>query len=173
MNRQEKQRIIDAMKNDFTHAQASFVVNMQGMTVAAMQDLRREIYAKNGKIKIAKNTLLRRAAADVPGINDLVPYFKDQIAIVFALTEASAVAKVLYGMAQKRKHLALKVCVLDARLLTEEQITFLASLPSREVLLAQLSGTWQAPMRNFVSIINQLIVRLLWVLKEVEKKKQS
>ncbi len=173
MNRQEKQQIIDAMKHDFKESQAAFVVDMQGMTVEAVQGLRRQLYQKQGKIKVAKNTLLKRATSDIPGINDLAPYFKDQIAIIFAPTEAPAIAKILASVAKEQEKLKLKAGALDARLITLEQIEFLASLPSKEILLAKLCGTLQAPIANYVSILNQLIVRLLWVLKEIEKTKQS
>ena len=54
--------------------------------------------------------------------------------------------------------------------ISAEQIEFLAELPSREVLLAQLCGTLNAPIQQTVSLLNQLIVRLLYVLKEIEKK---
>ena len=173
MNRQEKQKVIEGMKNDFKQSQASFVVNMKGMTVEAVQGLRRELYAKNGKIKVAKNTLLELATSDLPGVNDLAPFFKDQIAVVFAQTEAPTIAKILFNVAKVQENLKVKAGVLDARLLSLEQLEFLASLPSKEVMLARLCGSLQAPIANYVSILNQLIVRLLWVLKEIEKTKQS
>jgi large subunit ribosomal protein L10 len=171
MNRQEKQKIIDAFKSDFQQSQASFVVSMQGMTVEAVQKLRRELFGQSGSIKVAKNTLLKRATSDLPGINDLAPYFKDQIAIVFAHKDAPAVAKVLYTVAKEQEKLKLQAGALDTRFIAAEQIEFLATLPSREVLLAKLCGTLQAPIAQYVSLLNQMIVRLLWVMKEIEKKK--
>ncbi len=173
MNRQEKQHIIDSIKNDFKSSQASFVVYMQGMNVEAVQQLRRELHAKKGTIKVAKNTLLKKAISDLEGINELAPYFKEQIAVVFAQTEAPAIAKILYNTAKKQTHLKLRAGALDARLLNVEQIEFLAVLPSREVLLAQLLGTLNAPIQQTASLLSQLITRLLYVLKDIENKKQA
>lgn len=173
MNRQEKQRIIDLIKQDFASSQASFIVNMQGMTVEAVQQLRRELHAKKGTIKVAKNTLLKRATNEIAGINELAPYFKDQIAVVFATNEAPAVAKILFNTAKKQTHLKLKAGALDARVISVEDIEFLAALPSREILLAQLCGTLNAPIQQTASLLNQLIARLLYVLNEIEKKKQA
>ena len=172
MNRQQKQEVIESLKNDFKHAHASFVVGMQGMTVQAVQQLRRELSVKQGSMRVAKNTLLIRATSDEPGLSELGPYFKDQIAIVFAHDEASMVAKVLATMAKQQEQLQLKVGTLDAQVITVEQIEFLASLPAKEVLLAQLCGALNAPIVNLVRLFNQLIIRLLWVLKEIEKKNQ-
>jgi large subunit ribosomal protein L10 len=172
MNRQEKKSVIDSIKHDFEHSQASFIISMQGMSVETVQKLRRELYAKKGKIKVAKNTLLKRATSDMPGLTDLSPYFKDQIAIVFAESEAPAIAKVLSNAAKEIESLKLRAGSLDARFITQQQIEFLAALPSREVLLAQLAGTLNAPIRNYVSLLNQLITRLVVVLKAIEEKKR-
>ncbi len=172
MNRKEKAQIIDAIKHDFQSSQASFVITVKGMTVGAVQKLRSELYAKKGKIKVTKNTLLKRATSDLSGINDLAPYFKDQIAVVFAGQEGPAIAKILYAISKEHEALKFKAGSLDARLITAEQIVYLATLPPKEQLLAQLLGTLQAPMSNFVSILYQLLARLVWVLKEIEKKKQ-
>jgi large subunit ribosomal protein L10 len=108
----------------------------------------------------------------MPGLTDLTPFFKEQIAIVFAESEAPAIAKVLSTAAKEQENLKLRAGSLDARFITSQQIEFLAALPSREVLLAQLCGTLNGPIRNYVSLLNQLIVRLLLVLKAIEKTKQ-
>ncbi len=171
MNRREKQLVIDSIQKDLKQAQASFIVSTKGMTVSAVQNLRRSLYEKQGTIKVVKNTLLIRATSDVPGLSDLSPYFKDQIALVLAPKEAPAIAKILYNATKELETLKLKAGVLDSRLISIEQIVSLASLPSREVMLARVCGTLQSPIAAYVRILNQLIVRLLWVLKEIEKKK--
>lgn len=173
MNRQEKQHIVDAMKNEFVSSQASFIVDMQGMSVEAVQKLRRELHAKKSNIRVAKNTLLKRAVKGIEGLDALSPYFKDQIAIVFAENEAPAVAKILFTAAKQDAHLKIKAGAFDAHLVSAEQIEFLAELPSREVLLAQLCGTLNAPIQQTASLLNQLVARLLYALKELENKKQA
>lgn len=173
MNRQEKQHVIDTIKNDFQHAQASFIVNMQGLTVEAVQQLRRELHAKNGSIKVAKNTLLKRATSDMGGLSELAPFFKDQVAVIFANEEAPAIAKILHETAKKQAQLKLKAGALDSRVINVEEIEFLAALPSKEVLYAQLCGTLNAPIQQTVSLLQQLIARLVYVLAEIERKKQA
>ena len=103
------------LRNDFKKSKASFVVYIQGMTVEAVQQLRRELHAKKGSIKVAKNTLLKKATSDLAGINELAPYFKDQIAVVFADEEAPAIAKILFTATKKQTHLKLKAGTLDAQ----------------------------------------------------------
>lgn len=173
MNRQEKAHVIDSIKKDFASSQASFIVQTQGMTVEQVQQLRRELYAKKGAIKVAKNTLLIKATSDMAGLSELAPFFKDQIAVVFAETEAPAIAKILFNTSKKQAHLKLSAGALDNRVITAQQIEFLAELPSREVLLAQLCGTLLAPIQQTASLLNQLIARLLYVMNEIEKKKKQ
>jgi large subunit ribosomal protein L10 len=171
MNRQEKQSIIDAVKEDFQHSQAAFIVATQGMDVDSIQRLRMGLYAKNGRMKVVKNTLLVRATKDLPGISDLEPLFKEQIAVVFAQTEAPAVAKLLYDATKDGQKLTLVGGALDARVITALQIEQLANLPSKEVLLAQLCGTLNAPITNYVRVLNELVARFVRVLKQIEDTK--
>ncbi len=172
MNRQEKKTLVDSITRDFKQSKASFVVGMQGMTVEHVQKLRNELYEKHGRIKVAKNTLLKRATDGLEGIDKLQPFFKGQIAVIFADEDAPSIAKILVNAAKRLEMLKLQGGTLDTNVISLDKIKFLASLPSREVLLSTLCGTLQAPISSYVRILNQLIVRLLWVLKEIETKKQ-
>ena len=172
MNRQQKEALIDVIKQDLKDSQATFVVGTKGLSVEAVQELRGQLFLKNGKMKVVKNTLLRRAVADLEGIKELEPLFEEQIALVFASKGAPAIAKVLFDIADKGKILSLKGGTLDARLMTADQIEALAQLPSREVLLAMVCGTLNAPITNYVRILNELIARFLRVLKAIEATKQ-
>ena len=98
MNRQEKQHVIDAIKNDFKSVKQSFVVYMQGMTVEADAAIAsRTVMLKKEALRLLKILCLKRATNDMPGLNELAPYFKDQIAVVFAENEAPAIAKILFN----------------------------------------------------------------------------
>lgn len=172
MNRQEKQKVIELIKNEFEKSQASFVVDMQGMSVEEVQGLKKKLYDKGGKFKVAKNTLLKIATHDMAGLNELAPYFKDQIAIVFSEKETPAIAKILFSISKENEKLKIKAGTLDKKIIDKSQVEVLATLPSREVLLAHLLGTLNAPITGYVTVLNQLIVKLLWALKQVAEKKQ-
>ncbi len=172
MNRQEKKTLVDSIAQDFKGSKASFVVNMQGLTVENVQKLRNDLYGKQGRIKVAKNTLLKRATDGLEGIENLQPLFKGQIAVVFADEDAPSIAKVLVNAMKEFEKLTLHGGTLEANVISVDKIKFLASLPSKEVMLSVLLGTLQAPIASYVRILNQLVVRLLWVLKEIETKKR-
>lgn len=172
LNRQQKEAVVAQVKQDLQQSQAMFIVGTKGLTVAAVQSLRGQLFANNSKMQVVKNTLLKRAIAEMEVGKELEPLFNDQIAVIFAKEEAPAVAKILYDIADKDKVLSLKGGALDARFMNASQIEALAKLPSKEVLLATLCGTMNAPLTNYVRLLNELIARFVRVLKAIEATKQ-
>lgn len=162
MNREQKAVIIDSIKNDFTQSEASFIVGYKGLTVKQLQALRKELRTQKGTFKVAKGRLVKLAVKDLAGVNELTPYFKEQIGVVFADEQAPAVAKVLYNFAKANNNFTLVAGFFDARVLPSKDIERIATLPSREVLLAQVCY-----------ILNMQMVRLLWVLQRVAEAKDK
>jgi large subunit ribosomal protein L10 len=171
MNRKEKELVIDQLKNDFAHAQASFLVNYKGLDVAQVSELRNKLREKKGSFKVAKVTLVKRVVDEVPSATVIKPFLKEQIGVVFARDEAPVIAKILDEFATANEKFTILAGCMESALLSPDSIKVLAHLPSREVLLATVAGTLKAPMNKFAGVLNMLILRLLLVLKEIEKKK--
>lgn len=171
MNREQKQAMIQSLEHDLQNSQSSFLIGVKGLTVSEIQGLRKGLHQQGGRLRVAKNTLLRRAVESNPELNHLVPFFKEQIAVVFA-NQTPEVAKLLFQATQSYEHLTLIAGALETKPLTKLQIEHLATLPSKEVLLAQVAGAMKAPVTAYVSVLNQLVLRFLWVLKKIEEKKQ-
>jgi large subunit ribosomal protein L10 len=173
MNRQEKLAIVEHLKESFTESAASFVVNYQGLTVVQMQKLRKELRQQGGTLKVAKARLVKRAVSGVGGVDTLMPFLKEQIGIVFADKEISAIAKVLHDFAKDNEAFELVVGHTDSKTLTAGDVVRIASLPSRQVLLAQVCATLQAPSASLVRVLNGATLQLLWALNQVGEQKQS
>lgn len=172
MNRQEKQLLIESLKNEFKNSQSSFVVGVKGMTVESIQGLRKILKSKGGNLKVAKNTLLRLVAKDMVELNDLASYFRQQVAIVFSKEDTPGVAKILYDVAKQSEKFTIIVGLLEDRIIEKSKIEYLATLPSKDVLRVQVCRAIQAPITNFVNVLNQLMVKLVLVLKQISEKKQ-
>ncbi len=170
MNRQEKEMLVQDLRGRFSDSQAAFLVGVQGLTVAQMQQLRRSVRAKDGSMLVAKNTLLDLAAAEVDGVADLRPHFRSQLAIVFAKSDVPGIAKVLFDASKEFEKLEASAGYFEGAVLTKQKIEFLATLPPREVLLAQVCAGIQAPISGFASVLHQMVVRLLYVLKQASEK---
>lgn len=159
MNREEKALLVASLKNDFAQSKAAFLVNYQGLTVEQVKNLRKGLRSKGGRMKIAKARLIKMAAQDNPEINVMLPYFKEQIGVIFVQDEPQSIAKVLNDFAKENEKLTIVAGSLESKLVDKATIVRIASLPSREVLLAQLCGTLKAP-----------IAKLAFVLKMVQSK---
>jgi len=153
MNRHDKEQIVQELKTDFSSREASFLVSYKGLSVAQVQTLRRKLRAHGGEFKVAKARLMKRAAEGVTGAEELSPYFKNQIALVFANKEVTPVAKILVEFSKENNALTLVVGCADKHLIELSEIKMLASLPSREILLAQLCGVLQAPIASLARVI--------------------
>jgi large subunit ribosomal protein L10 len=171
MNRQQKSDVIMELKESFSGSPASFVVGVQKLTVTQLQALRSKLRQNGGTLKIAKARLMRRAASGLEGAGVLDPYFKEQIGVVFTAGQTPAIAKVLYDFSKDHQAFTIVAGYMEAEFLDKNAIVRVASLPPREVLLAQVCGTLKAPMNNMATVLNLLMLRLLWTLKQVGDKK--
>jgi Ribosomal protein L10 len=172
MNRQQKERVVQSLREQFSQSPASFLVEYKGLTVNQLQDLRTKLRAQGGTFKVAKNRLMRIAVEDLAGNQPLVPYFKEQIGVVFASDQPPAVAKVLHEFSKIHAALALVMGQLDAKLLSPDAIKMIATLPSREVLLAQVCGSLKAPITNMHMVLKIQLIQLVVVLKKIADNKQ-
>lgn len=172
MNREQKAAVVASLKNSFNASKASFLVKYQGLTVEQMQNLRAELRPQGGSLKVTKARLMKLASEGNPGAEVMAPYYKDQVGVVFALQEAPAVAKVLNDFSKKHPALSIIAGSYDAVLLDKSDVQKFATLPSKEVLLAQVCGTLNAPIAGLARALGMMHVKLLWTLKQVGEKKQ-
>lgn len=156
MNRQDKIAVVESLHNNFSHSQAAFVVGVKGLTVAQIHKLRAELRKKGGSFKVAKARLIKRAAQGLQGPEGLMGSYKDQIGLVFASQEATGVAKVLHDFSKENEALRVISGCMDSEILSNDQIVRIASLPSREVMLALLCGTLKAPVQKLAAVIAAL-----------------
>ena len=173
MNRQQKENVIQGLGDKIVNSEAVFVVNCQGMTVSQVQELRFALDDKNSEIQVAKNRLIRIAIQDKPECNLLSDKLVGQNAIVFANSDLTGTAKVLFDFSKDNEELDIIAGCYAAKLLDPKSVAALAKLPSREVLLAQLCGVMNAPVTGFVVVLKQLVVKMLLVMKAIAEKKNS
>lgn len=173
MNRQQKSELIDFLKQGFADAPAAFLVGYKGISVAKIQTLRKKLRQNDASFKVAKNRLARRAVAELDGVQDLSGLMKEQLAIVFAHKDPSAVAKILHEFSKEHQALALVGGCVERKVVNKDGVVVLASLPSREVLLGHLAGTLQAPISTYARLLNAILARLAYALQAVAEEKQK
>lgn len=172
MNRQEKEKVVAALRDKIANSQATFLVTYQGLSVSQVESLRGKLRSQGGSFKIAKARLMKRAVEGMDAVDAMAPHFKNQVGLVFAGGEAPSVAQTLRDFSKKNEALNILLGAMDARLLAKDDVIRIASLPSKEVLLAQVCGTLNAPASSLVRVLHTLVARLLYVLKKIEEQKQ-
>ncbi len=172
MDRKKKEDLVYALKEKFSRARMVVLTNFQGLNVAKMSELRRQLREVEGEYKVAKNTLILRATEETPA-KVLEKYFRGPNGLAFAYDDVVSVAKVLSNFAKENEVFEIKGGLLEENELTKEQIIELAKLPSREVLLAKLLGCLQAVPGGFVRVLNGILLNFIWVLKAIEEKKKE
>jgi len=171
LNRDNKQELVTEMHERLTRAKAVFLADFRGMTVDKATTLRNELRSASVEYRVFKNTLLDRAAQGTD-MECLSPYLSGPTSIAISYDDPVSAAKVLSKFAKDPQgKFVLKVGVLSGKVLDPKQIQALAELPSREVLIAKMLGSMQAPATNFVGVLAALPGSLVRALDAIRAKK--
>ena len=152
MNRTEKNAQISDMSQTFSAAQCVYLVNLAGLTVPQVTDLRRKIKAAKGSCQVVKNRLAIRAIQGT-AFEALVPHFRGPIGIVVHPQEAVGLAKVVSDFAKDHPGFGLGHGLAVGQVLSPEQIKRLATLPGLDELRATLLAAISAPAASLVRIL--------------------
>jgi large subunit ribosomal protein L10 len=152
MARADKQAAVAEIVESFNDAAGAVLTEYRGLTVKELQDLRRSL-GENADYAVVKNTLAKLAATEV-GISGFDELLTGPTAIAFIKGDVVEAAKGLRDFAKANPALVIKGGILDGNILDAAEITKLASLESREVLLAKLAGAMLASLSQAVYLLN-------------------
>jgi large subunit ribosomal protein L10 len=162
--RPEKVAVVDEVREKLAGADAALLTEYRGLTVKQLAELRRALRPAGGEYKVYKNTLVRFAAREV--VEDrLDSMLTGPTAIAFVQGDPAAVAKALREYARGHQALVLKGGLLGDKIVTAKDVEALADLPSRDVLLAQLAGAFQAPLVKLAGLLQALPRNFAYGLK--------
>lgn len=171
--RAEKQQLVQDLKELIGLSTGFILIGYKGLTAAEFDDLRGQLAAVGSECHVIPNRLFKRAAAEA-GIESLAEAGVNQDnAMVTGGSDVAAVAKILKGFAKEHENAQMRLGVLDGSVLSAEQVGQLAELPPKEVLLAQLLGTLQAPASQLVRVLNAKLASIVYVLSAYQKKKEE
>lgn len=154
LNQAEKEAIVAEVTQQFAQAQTIVLAEYKGVNVSDLTGLRKKAREHGVYLKVLKNKLAAIAAKDTPA-SALVDAMKGPL-IYSVSTDAVAAAKVLNDFAKTNDKIVLKTGVYNGNVLNPEQVKQLASIPSREELLAKLLGVMQAPVSGFARCLAAL-----------------
>jgi large subunit ribosomal protein L10 len=153
--RPEKVAVVDEVRRRLDGATGSVITEYRGLTVAQLADLRQRLAAAGGDYKVYKNTLVRLAVSSGPH-EVLSNHLAGPTAIAFVHGDVSAVAKALRDFARSNPALVIKGGLYEGAALSAAELTTLADLPSRDVLLARMAGAIAAPLQTLAGLLQAL-----------------
>ena len=153
--RPDKVAIVEEITAKLNESVAVFVSEYRGMKVGQMANLRAPLRAAGAEHKVYKNTLARLAATDA-GYESLNEYLLGPTALTFVTGDSVAAAKALLDQSRANPLLVIKGGVLGDAPMTADDVKALATLPSREELLARLAGAFQAPLVKTAGLLQAL-----------------
>ena len=171
LNLEQKQTVVAEVAKQVAGAQAIVLAENRGMAVAAMTQLRARARASGVYFRVVKNTLVRRAVADTP-FASLADKMVGPLAYGIG-ADPVAVAKVLNDFAKGNEKFVIAGGAMPGQLMSAKEISALASLPSREELIAKLLGTMQAPIVKLVRTMNEVPGKFVRTLAAVRDAKAS
>lgn len=171
LNRTEKAAIIEEVSAELAKAEAMIIAEYRGLDVASATVLRKDARESGVYLRVLKNTLVRRAVKDTPfeGVTDQLTG-----PLMYAISEDPvAAAKVVSSFAKANDSLVIRGGAMPDSLMTVDGVKALATMPSREELLAKLLGTMQAPVAKFVRTLNEVPSKFVRGLAAVRDQKEA
>lgn len=171
ITKEKKELSVASLSQEFGRLKLAVLTDYRGLTAAQIKQLRDNLREQGISYKVTKNTLVKLAAQNTPGLQDLdLSVFNGPLALAIGFDDEIAPAKAIFQFA--KQHDVLKITgaiTADGQLLSADQVKALAILPTREELLAKLAGTLAAPISGLLSVMAASPRSIINVLQAISK----
>lgn len=169
--REDKAATVADLVDRFRSSTATVLTEYRGLRVSDITKLRRSLGGET-KYRVAKNTFIKKAAAEA-GIEGLDHLFNGPTALAFIAGDPVEAAKSLRDFAREHPALVVKGGVMEGRTLSAEEVTKLADLESREVLLAKLAGAMKAKPSQAAALFQAPLSQMVRLVAALQEKRES
>jgi len=180
-SREQKQEIIKDLQDKIAKQKASVFVDFGASTAKKVFQFRDELKDAGCLMQVVKKSLLEKALQQIQGkslekaketeVLEKIKVMKGQMAVIFGFTDEVAPAKISYLASKKNDQIKILAGILGKEFLEQGRVMELAKLPNKPELVGKLLGSMQAPISNFVYVLNGNIKGLVCALDAIAKKK--
>ena len=169
MKRAEKVANVEALTGDFAKAAVAVLAEYRGLTALQMNKLRRVVREADGRCRVTKNRLAKRAIGD-GRYASLGGMFTGPTALIIGFKDPIAIAKIVVKLSEEMPKFQIKGALLDGQIVPAAGVKALADLPPKEVVLGQLLGLLQAPATQLLRTLNEPGAQLARLVDALAKR---
>ncbi len=169
MPTKQKTDAVQEFEKEARECTGLIVTGVKGLKTVEFNEIRAKLRPNKTEYRVVKNSLTRIALKNA-GMEELAKALEGPTAVVLERGDALRAIKAIFEFAKTHENVKINGGLLDGRVLSGKDLLEIASLPPRDVLLAKLLGTLQAPMVNLVSVLQAPMRDLVGVLDQVSKK---
>ncbi len=170
--KKEKEKILEKIREKIRKSKTILFLDFTGLKADAFFELRRKINLAKKALKVVKKTLAQMAF-DKEDKKVNVKDLKGQLALAFGSKEDLTLIKLIFQFSKKNPNLKILGGLMDSEILEKEEIEKLATLPSKEELLANLLMSFSAPLSNFVFVLRANLQNFLFLLSQIKGQKEK
>lgn len=172
MLKSDKVQAVQEITEDFRSTDAFIMVDHRGLSVSEVTELRTRLRGVGASLKVVKNTLAKIAASEA-GVDGVEALLEGPTAITICREDPVTPAKVLQGFIREKRKLAIKGGYLQTRVLGAAEVDALATLPSREELIAKVVGGIASPLYGLANVLTGPMRGLVVALDQIRDKKEQ
>jgi large subunit ribosomal protein L10 len=173
MNRNEKSEIISEIKELLESSTAVYLTDYHGINVEDISSLRTQFRNEGVRYKVFKNTLVKRALKESGKYDKIAEHMTGMTGFAFTTNNPLAPAKIISKYFGDKEKLALKACYVEGEYFDGSQLKALATLPTKNELIAGIMGSLNSPVSGIVGAINAVMRDLVNVIDQISQKQAA
>lgn len=173
MNRNEKSEMISEIKELLESSSAIYLTDYSGINVEDISDLRNQFRNEGVRYKVFKNTLVKRALDESGKYDKIADHLTGMTGFAFASSNPIAPAKIINKYFGDKEKLSLKACYVEGEYFEGSQLKTLATLPTKNELIASIMGSLDSPVSGIVGAINAVMRDLVSIVEQISQREAA
>ena len=173
MNRNEKSELISEIKELLESSTAVYLTDYHGINVEDISSLRNQFRDEGVRYKVYKNTFVKRALDEIGKYDKIAGHLTGMTGFAFTTTNPLAPAKIINKYFGDKDKLSLKACYVEGEYFDGSQLKALATLPTKNELIASIMGSLESPVSGIVGAINAVMRDLVSVVEQISQREAA